>query len=69
VVENRGDDLDHGRGSDAPPSGFGPDVDAALGDFGPSGAVEWDDDRDGAEPLTVGAVVVSAGVLDPVVAV
>lgn len=44
-------------------------MDAALGRVGPGGAVERDDDGDGAGTLAVGAVVVGAGVLDPVVAV
>lgn len=54
---------------DPSPSGFGADVDAAVGHVRTCGAVEGNDDRDGAGPLTVGPIVVGAGVLDPVVAV
>lgn len=69
MVEDRRDDLDDGLGLHALPSGLGPDVDAALGDVGSGGAVERDDDRDGTGTLAIGAVVVSARVVDPVVGV
>ncbi len=51
------------------PAGFGAEMDTALGDAGPTGAVEGDDDGDGTGPLAVGVLVVGVGVLDPVVAV
>lgn len=69
MVEGRWDDLDDGLGLDASPSGLAPDMDAAFGDVGAGGAVERDDDGDGAGALAVGAVVVGVRVLDPVVGV
>jgi len=69
VVDDRGDNLDDGFRLYAPPSGFSAEVDTAGDQVGPGGAVEGDDDRDGAGPLTVGAVIIGDGMFHPVVAV
>lgn len=69
MVEDRRDDLDDHLRSDAAPAVCGPEMDPAIDGLGPGGAVVWDDNRDRASALAVGAVVVGSGMLYPVVAV